>query len=93
MLRSPHWLNALLAAILLLAGLTASAHELTHDLGQHAEPCALHGFSKSHQSGAPAIAPVLSAPTPEVHALTVREPLPAHVFQVSPYAVRAPPLA
>jgi hypothetical protein len=80
----------LLAAVLLLVGAVAAAHELDHALDHHQELCALHHYA-GHHGGLPST--YAHSPAPPIK---VRLDLPPSYLFVSesrpaPYAVRAPP--
>jgi len=89
--RKPRFLPWLLAAVLLLVGSVAVAHELDHALDQHQELCALHHYADHHggllsAKAHPPVAPVAtrSGPSPSYHFVSRLRPV--------PYAVRAPPI-
>ena len=88
--RKSRYLAWLLAAVLLLVGAVAVAHELDHALDHHQELCALHHYA-GHHGGLPSAKVHPPAPS-----FQTRLNLPSSYQFVSksrpvPYAVRAPP--
>ena len=81
----------LLSLLLLLVEVGALADQVEHQLHKPDKPCAQCIFA-NHVGNAPVSAPlILSACTPETHALPVSLPVPRRQ-EFRAYAIRAPPL-
>ncbi len=84
------FISWLLAAVLLLVGTVAAAHELDHALDHHHELCALHHYA-GHHDGLPSAD--AHPPAPPIEARL--NPPSFHQFDSKSrpalYAVRAPP--